>query len=98
MKNPGKVIIKKGYFPNSAADIKEQFCFVNLDMDLYQPTKSGLEWFKNNMVAGGVILVHDYYSETFHGPRLAVNEFMKENSKLMLFPIGDGISVAICGF
>lgn len=98
MKNPEQVIIKKGYFPDSAFAIKEQFCFVNLDMDLYQPTKLGLEWFENNMIVGGVILVHDYYSETFYGPKLAVDEFMKENSKLMLFPIGDGISVAICGF
>lgn len=98
MKNLEQVVIKKGYFPDSAWDVQEQFCFVNLDLDLYQPTKRGLEWFKSHMVKGGLILVHDYYAETFQGPKLAVDEFMKENPELLVFPIGDGLSVAICGF
>lgn len=98
MKNLEQVVIKKGYFPDSAWDVQEQFCFVNLDLDLYQPTKRGLEWFKSHMVKGGLILVHDYYAEAFQGPKLAVDEFMKENPELLVFPIGDGLSVAICGF
>lgn len=40
-----KVVIRKGNFPDTATGINEQFCFVSLDMDLYQPIKSGLEYF-----------------------------------------------------
>ncbi len=41
-----KIVIKKGYFPDTVEGLDErQFCFVNLDMDLYQPIKAGLEYF-----------------------------------------------------
>ncbi len=98
MPNVDQIIIKKGYFPDSAKEIDENFCFVNLDLDLYQPTKEGLEWFSDKMVTNGVILVHDYFCETFKGPKLAVDEFLKNRKDLRKYPIGDGISVMIVGF
>lgn len=42
---PEKVVIKKGYFPESVLDVKDRFCFVNLDMDLYIPMLNGLRFF-----------------------------------------------------
>lgn len=47
------VVVKKGYFPDSAKDICDKFCFVNLDMDLYQPMLNGLHFFWDKMVFGG---------------------------------------------
>ena len=93
-----QVEIIKGYFPESALNIPQKFCFVNLDLDLYQPTLKGLKWLRDKIVQGGVILVHDYYSEIFKGPKMAVDEFVKENSGLKKLPIGDGISIMIYGF
>lgn len=93
-----QVEIIKGYFPESALNISQKFCFVNLDLDLYQPTLKGLKWLKDKIVHGGVILVHDYYSEIFKGPRMAVDEFVKDNSGLKKLPIGDGISIMLYGF
>lgn len=53
MENPHNCEIKKGYFPQTAKGIEDCFYFVNLDLDLYQPTGAGLQWFENRMISGG---------------------------------------------
>ena len=51
------------------------------------------------MEHNGIILIHDYFADNFKGPRQAVSCFMKESGQnLQILPIGDGFSVAICGF
>lgn len=96
---PDKVEIHKGYFPDTALEIRSRFCFVNLDMDLYEPTYQGLKFFEAKMIAGGVILVHDYFAENFKGPKKAVDKFIEESQgKYSAYPIGDGISVMVVGF
>ncbi len=94
MKHVQNCIIKEGYFPETAEGINDTFCFVNLDMDLYKPTLEGLKFFWSRMEKGGVILVHDYFSEAYKGVGRAVSEFIKEEN-VYLFPIGDSISVGI---
>lgn len=95
MPNPHKVIIKKGYFPQTTAGLENKsFCFVNLDPDLYEPILAGLEFFYPRLVRGGVILIHDYYNNGYVGVKKAVSEFC-EKMDLFAFPIGDDISIAI---
>lgn len=91
---PEQVTIKKGFFPETF-DLhnNEQYIFVNLDTDLYQPIKDGLEIFYPRMVTGGIILIHDYYSMLL-GVARAVDEFVKREH-LVAFPIGDCKSIAI---
>lgn len=89
------VLIKKGYFPDSAADIEERFCFVNLDMDLYKPIFEGLKFFYPLMVPGGIIVIHDYYSEGCRGVNAAIEEFVELHPEILPFPIGDDMSIAI---
>ena len=93
-----KCFICKGYFPETAEGIKEQFLFVNLDVDLYLPTYNGLNWFSKRMVQDGIILVHDYFADNFRGPKEAVDRFLSENKDLRILPIGDGLSIVIIGF
>jgi len=90
-----KAILKKGYFPETAEGLEETFCFVNLDFDLYQPILAGLEYFYPRMVKSGIILIHDYFSETYKGVKQAVLEFEQRVSGIKSFPIGDGISIGI---
>jgi hypothetical protein len=92
---PQNAVIRKGFFPETADGIKDKFCFVNLDFDLYQPTLAGLVFFYPQMVNGGIILVHDYFSETYKGVKEAVLEFNKKAGGIKTFPIGDGISIGI---
>lgn len=58
---------KKRFFPESAEGIQDSFCFVNLDMDLYQPMLNGLRFFYDKMEKNGVILLHDYFHEGLQG-------------------------------
>lgn len=94
-----KCKIFKGYFPQTAENIDKMFCFVNLDLDLYEPTYNGLVFFEKRMVSQGIILVHDYFADNFKGPKEAVDTFIAENKgKYIVLPIGDGISVMVVGF
>lgn len=53
MPNKQMIEIRKGYFPETAADINCPFCFVNLDMDLYKPTYDGIAFFYPKLSGGG---------------------------------------------
>jgi len=76
--NKENIHIHKGYFPDSAKGLKEKrFALVNLDADLYKPTKAALEFFYPRLAAGGVIFIHDYNSK-WEGIVLAVNEFVQK--------------------
>ena len=90
------VVIKKGYVPETLNGIDEQFCFVNLDMDLYRPTLEALQYFYPRMVIGGVILLHDFYHPDLKGVEKAVEDFETLiEKKLVKIPAGDSGSVAL---
>lgn len=94
--HPEKAIVKKGYFPQTAEGIEDRFCFVNLDLDLYQPTFEGLKFFYDKMERGGVILVHDYFGIDFPNVKTAVHDFEKLiGEPLKMTPIGDTLSMAV---
>lgn len=79
----------QGFFPESVEEhpINDKFCFVNLDMDLYQPMLAGLRYFYPMMVSGGVILIHDYYYEDLPGVKAAVKEFSDEEPQAVIIPV-----------
>ncbi|WP_145152803.1 TylF/MycF/NovP-related O-methyltransferase [Paenibacillus xylanexedens] len=91
---PEKVVIKKGYFPETTEGIEDTFVFVNLDFDLYKPTLAGLNFFYPKLAVGGILLIHDYFSIRFKGAKQAVDEFC-ENNNLIPISIGDTSSVLI---
>ena len=94
MKYKENVRICKGFFPDSAKGIEDNWCFVNLDADLYEPTLAGLEYFYPRMCDGGIILVHDYFSKAFHGVKEAVRHYCN-NNKISYAPVGDTLSIII---
>lgn len=99
MSYPQKCKIHRGYFPETAKNLEGKFCFVNLDLDLYEPTYAGLNFFYDKMTENGIILVHDYFAENFKGPRYAVDKFVSGTErKIYKLPIGDGISIMLTGF
>lgn len=73
--DPSKTIIHKGQFPQSATGLEDmKFSLVNIDADLYNPVKAGLEYFYPRLSPGGVILIHDY-NHKWEGLMRAVDEF-----------------------
>jgi O-methyltransferase len=77
------VVIKKGFFPESADVIEnETFAFVNLDVDTYRSTLGCLEYFYPRMNKGGAILSHDY--STAAGVNQAFGEFFADKPELII--------------
>ena len=77
---PEKCIPIKGFFPDSARGVNDNFVFVSLDADLYEPIYSGLQFFFPRLAHGGFIFVHDFNNELYKGSRKAVEQFCDEQS------------------
>lgn len=89
---PYQAEIKKGYVPEVLKGIEDRFAFVNLDMDLYVPTYSGLCFFWDKMNPGGYIFVHDI--NNWDGCGKAVQVFCREH-KIGYVVMNDLITAAI---
>jgi O-methyltransferase len=89
MPHRDQVIVKAGYFPESAAGCEaERFCLVSLDPDLYQPTYAGLCWFYPRLADGGYIVVNDYDNSHYSGVKEAVADFARSQA-IGIVPIPD---------
>lgn len=94
IQNKHNCIVKKGFFPDTAIDVDDKFCFVNLDADLYQPIYEGLRFFYPKLEKGGYIFVHDFNNAEYRGAREAVLKFCREE-RLGYTPIPDNGGTAI---
>lgn len=91
---PEKCIPKKGFFPESAANVEDTFVFVSLDADLYEPLYKGLQFFYPRLVKGGYIFVHDFNNDHYQGARKAVEQFCEEQ-QITFVPLPDSGGSAI---
>lgn len=57
-----------------------RIALLNLDLDLYQPTRVALELLYPRMVRGGIIIADEYAIDTFGGETKAVDEFFLERT------------------
>ncbi|RNB61470.1 methyltransferase [Brevibacillus gelatini] len=95
MKYPQNCIIKKGYFPDTTENLNdEQYAFVSIDTDLFNPIYSGLSYFYPRMAKGGYIFIHDYNNSRFKGAKEAVRKYCEENS-ISFFPLSDFSGTAV---
>ncbi|MEJ7627539.1 MAG: TylF/MycF/NovP-related O-methyltransferase [Ferruginibacter sp.] len=78
MPYPDKCIIKEGFFPATAIGLEEDFIFVSIDADLYEPIYNGLKYFYPRLKKGGFIFVHDYNNDNYKGAKLAVENYCQE--------------------
>jgi O-methyltransferase len=78
----------KGIFPETSDPIKdERFSFVHIDVDIYASSLAALTFFYPRMVAGGIILSHDF--ATCAGPRKAITEFFAARPEPVIELPGD---------
>ena len=70
------VIVHQGYFPETAAGFRGPVALVNIDADLYNPTRAALELFYPHLSPGGMIMVHDY-NHKWPGIIKAVDDFVQ---------------------
>ena len=88
LRNPGRVVIKSGYFPNSFDAYEEIFSFVSIDLNLYNPVYDALEIFYQRLARGGIIMVSDYYAPFYKGTHDAVNDWGMKHGKTVV-PVAD---------
>lgn len=79
------VTLVKGWIPEVLSTLPERkYRFVHIDLDLYVPIKTALEYFYPRLVGGGMIVVDDYGSLYWPGAKHAVDEFCAEHGKRFL--------------
>lgn len=73
------VLVFKGRFQDTCHQIRnKKIHFVHFDVDIYEPTIFGLQFFHERLAPGGVIVVDDYGFTTCPGVKKAVDEFVAE--------------------
>lgn len=81
----------KGWIPERFDDVRNvKFCFVHIDVDLYQPTLDSLEFFYERLNDGGIIICDDYGFTTCPGVTKAVDEFFLDKPEKMISMSGGG--------
>lgn len=88
MAHPEQVQVHAGMFPDTVAGVEDRFAFVSLDVDLYEPTLAGLEYFHPRLTPGGFIFIHDYNNRRYAGVRHAVDAFL-DRTQAPAFPLPD---------
>ena len=91
------VHIYKGIFPDSAVGkepANQQYRFVHLDLDIYESTFKSLEFFYPRVVAGGIIVSHDYSNLTVPGVKKAFTDFF-EDKREPVIPLWDTQCVVV---
>ena len=75
-----------GYFPATAGPIEQKkFCFVHIDVDIYQSVIDCCEFFYPRLVTGGVLIFDDYGFPTCPGAKAAVDEFFKSKKEAVIY-------------
>ena len=80
------VVIRKGRFPATAAGLEgERFAFALLDLDVFEPTLAGLEFFYPRLAHGAYLFVHDFNNpESNRACRRAVTKFMTDKPEQLV--------------
>jgi O-methyltransferase len=74
-----QVRLVKGYLERTLPQyVNERFCFVHLDVDIYESYRLALEFFYPRMTPGGVILFDEYNDPPWPGCNKAIDEFLRD--------------------
>jgi O-methyltransferase len=81
----------KGWILQCFSEVEyHSFCFVHIDIDLYQPTLDSIKLFYPRMNKGGLILCDDYGFTTCPGATKAIDEFLQDKKEKMVSLSGGG--------
>lgn len=91
----GKFKTYKGWIPERFNEVSNQgFCFVHVDVDLYEPTLESIRFFYPRLVKGGILLCDDYGFDTCPGATKAFDEYMHDKpEKIVHVPTGQGFII-----
>jgi len=79
------VKIIDGWIPEILKSLPElEYSFVNIDVDLYEPTKNSIEYFWKRMIPGSVMVLDDFGSKKTLGAKKAAIELLGSQKMLEL--------------
>ncbi len=85
-----------GWIPERFSDVSsKEFCFVHIDVDLYQPVRDSLEFFLPRMVKGGIVVLDDYGCKETPGALQATDEVARKyGCRVAALPFGQAFIIA----
>jgi hypothetical protein len=89
------VVSHRGWIPERFDEVADRtFCFVHVDVDLYQPTRDCLEFFYPRLDEGGILVCDDYGFTTCPGVTEAVDAFLANKPEdILSLPSGGGFLI-----
>ena len=91
LKDHDNYTLYKGWIPERFEEVSDKtYAFVNIDVDLYAPTKDSIDFFFPRLSPGGVLVCDDYNMSLFPGAKQAIDEFLENNrvSSFYEIPLG----------
>lgn len=87
--------LHEGWIPDRFSEVADRrFCFVHIDVDLYQPTADSLAFFYPRVVPGGVIVLDDHGFTTCPGAARAADEWARSVPEPLLeVPTGQAFMI-----
>lgn len=87
--------IYKGWIPSRFDEISDRrFCFVHIDVDIYQPTLDSIKFFYPRLLPCGMLVCDDYGFDTCPGARHAMDEYFANESEYIIhLPTGQGLVI-----
>ena len=89
----GNIELIKGDITQTSSDYlinnpDQKICLLNLDVDIYEPTKTVLDNFYEKISTGGILILDDYL--TFPGETKAIEDFIQGKEIKINPPLFDG--------
>ncbi|MBI5874097.1 MAG: class I SAM-dependent methyltransferase [Candidatus Omnitrophica bacterium] len=93
----GHIEIYKGFFPETAEPVKNKsFCFIHVDVDIYQSALDCCNFFYDRLTKGGIIIFDDYGFIGSEGLKSAVDEFFSSKpEKPIYLSTGQGLIIKV---
>jgi O-methyltransferase len=85
----------QGWIPTRFQEVADRtFCFIHVDVDLYEPTRKSLEFFFPRLISRGILVCDDYGFESCPGARRAMDEFFADKpDQIVHLPTGQGLVI-----
>lgn len=91
LKDIDNISLIKGWIPEVFSTMPDdEYSYVHIDVDLYEPTKASIEYLWPKLVFGGVLICDDYGSDKTIGSRKAMQDYFNLNQILEL-PTGQAV-------
>lgn len=89
----------KGWIPERFEEVADRsFCYVHIDVDLFEPTLQSLSFFWPRVSPGGAVVLDDYATVFYPGARIAICDFFHEHCDAFVLGTPSGSAVAVKKF